>query len=342
MQLSLETERLILKPLEEGDFANLLRLRSNPDVMRTVGNRAIQTETEVRRFLDIGLTYQAKHGFGFCTIFEKATGKFVGQGGLFHLGYDDTQSDIEIAYRMLPEYWGKGYATELVKALIVWGFEHLSVNKLVGATFPDNIASQKVLLKAGLVYCGVKTWYTGVDVHWFEIYRADGVVLEPYNKSWPMMAEEEMAMLIASSFGKNMIDIQHVGSTAIPEMVSKPIVDIQIAVDDLERVKPLAIDVLKSLGYQYWEENPDPTRLFFVKGMPPSGERRTHHVHIVEKTSLHWREKLAFRDYLRAHPSTAAAYQALKIELAKKYPHDREAYTELKSTFIRDVLNNIP
>lgn len=103
-------------------------------------------------------------------------------------------------------------------------------------------------------------------------------------------------------------------------------------------MKAIAIPVLQKLGYEYWYENPDPERMFFMKGMPPFGESRTHHVHIVEPTSKHWRDKIFFRDHLIAHPEIAQAYQQLKLKLTQEYATDREAYTNAKSKFINKVL----
>src|SRR3989338_7201346 len=92
------------------------------------------------------------------------------------------------------------------------------------------------------------------------------------------------------------------------------------------------------INYEYWADNPDKTRLFFVKGMPPYGEKRTHHVHIVELDSHHWRDKIAFRDLLRAHPDVAKEYEILKNDLAKRYRYDREKYTDEKADFIKKIL----
>ena len=134
------------------------------------------------------------------------------------------------------------------------------------------------------------------------------------------------------------IDIQHVGSTAIVGLSAKPILDIQIAVDSLEDMKLIAVPILQKLGYEYWDGNPDPKRMFFVKGMPPYGEKRTHHVHIFEKNSEHWCNKLNFRDYLRIHHDIAKEYEQLKMKLAEEHVYDREAYTDKKLDFVNRVL----
>lgn len=98
----------------------------------------------------------------------------------------------------------------------------------------------------------------------------------------------------------------------------------------------MAVSPLKQLGYAYWKENPDPQRMFFVKGLPPNGPR-THHVHMVEPSSPLWK-RLVFRDYLRQHPDEAARYAHLKRQLAQRFAGDREAYTAGKTTYIESVM----
>lgn len=338
MTVFLETKRLILKKQELSDFDDLLALRSDPDVMKYIGDGSVHTEEQVKRFLSMAIPYQEKHGIGFCMVYAKDSGHFIGQAGLFHIGYSDAQPEIEIAYRLHKQFWGKGYATELAKALIQWGFQHLSVDKLIAAADPENIGSQKVLKKAGLDCTGKIKWSDGRELFGYVIYKADSIELVPYDVQWPKMAELEIKKLREILPSNHIIDIQHVGSTAIPGMLAKPIVDIQIAVKSLEIIKPIAIDALKKLGYEFWYENPDPERMFFVKGMPPFGEKRTHHVHIVEPTSRHWQGKILFRDYLLAHPDVANEYVNLKQELAQQYTYDREQYTDAKTKFINAVL----
>ncbi len=103
-------------------------------------------------------------------------------------------------------------------------------------------------------------------------------------------------------------------------------------------MKVIAVPTLQKLEYEYWADNPDPERMFFVKGMPPFGEKRTHHVHIVEPTSKHWEGKILFRDYLLTHPEVAKEYEQLKMKLAKEYTFDREQSTDAKADFINTIL----
>ncbi len=276
----------MLEPTVLTDFDDLLALLSDPDVIKYLGDGA-QTKEEVKLFLEKTISYQAKHRIGFCSVFEKERHTFIGQAGLFHLRYD-RQADIEIAYRLHKQFWGKGYATELVKALIVWGFEHLTIKKLVAATHPNNTPSQKVLEKCGLDYRGkIKYGEKSEEAVYYEIYKNDAIELVPYCSQWPEIAELEIKTLQERLPKKHVLDIQHVGSTAIPGILSKPVIDIIIAVDSLAAIKQIAMEKLTALGYQYWQDNPNTEKMFFVKGMPPFGEQRTRHVHIVEPSSKH-------------------------------------------------------
>ena len=128
--------------------------------------------------------------------------------------------------------------------------------------------------------------------------------------------------------------IEHFGSTAVPNLPAKPIIDIFVILNDVA-VWPQLIAPISSLGYVYWRENPRPDRMFFVKGLPPYGRGRSHHVHV--RTPPDAVSELRFRDWLRAHPDDAARYAALKRDLAERFKSDREAYTEAKTEFIQAI-----
>lgn len=129
--------------------------------------------------------------------------------------------------------------------------------------------------------------------------------------------------------------IEHFGSTAVPNLPAKPIIDIFVILDDVA-VWPQLITPISSLGYVYWEENPRPDRMFFVKGMPPHGPGRSHHVHV--RTPPDVVSELRFRDWLRAHPADTARYATLKRDLAERFKSNRDAYTAAKTEFIQAML----
>lgn len=159
-----------------------------------------------------------------------------------------------------------------------------------------------------------------------------GVVrLVPYTGEWKRLFEEERTLL-QTAIGQYVLDIQHVGSTSIPGMVAKPILDIGIAVTSFEEAR-VCISPVEQLGYEYKGEFGIPRRRYFVKGDP-----RTHHIHMNEMGSLDWENQVLFRDYLMQHPESAEEYAALKMELAQRYSTDREAYLDGKAPFIERVL----
>jgi len=167
--------------------------------------------------------------------------------------------------------------------------------------------------------------------------QEDNIYITPYNSNWPKLAAEEIALIKKNLPYAWIVDIQHIGSTAIPGLPAKPIIDIYIGVASIQEAQK-AIKPIEKLGYVFWSDNPNKEKMFFVKGMPPFGKGRTHHIHIVEYNSTYWRARILFRNYLRTHPDKAEKYAQLKHELMEKYEFDREAYTDAKSSFISSIL----
>jgi len=159
------------------------------------------------------------------------------------------------------------------------------------------------------------------------------VKLVPYSSEWKSLFAEEERVLRAS-IGTCVMDIQHVGSTAIPGLEAKPIIDIAVAVRRLEDIEK-CIKPLEYLGYEYKADKERPQRLLRAKGDPSS---RTHYVHIVEWNSDSWKNLLCFRDYLRQHKEVASEYARLKRELARESQGNRDSYTPGKAEFIESVL----
>jgi len=161
----------------------------------------------------------------------------------------------------------------------------------------------------------------------------DDVKVVEYDRNWPLLFQQERALLLNTLGIENVDDIEHFGSTAIPGLAAKPIIDILIAVPSVDSAKDSFVSKLKTIGYEFWPDNPKKDRLFFVKGMPPFGEKRTHHVHVTERPSELW-SRLKFRDYLIEHHAERDQYAALKTTLASQYRDDREAYTASKNDFV--------
>ena len=154
-----------------------------------------------------------------------------------------------------------------------------------------------------------------------------------YQPVWRKLFEWEAARL-RLALGNQIINIEHIGSTAIEGMDAKLIIDIIVALEILDKAGNL-VPLVEALGYKYREDDNVPERIFFVKG--PSS-RRTHHLSLTEPTTGYWKAHILFRDYLLTHPEAAEEYKRLKRELAEQYPDDRDAYRAGKKEFIEKIL----
>jgi len=160
-----------------------------------------------------------------------------------------------------------------------------------------------------------------------------GVVrLVACDPTWPALFQAEAAR-IATGVSPTGIRIEHVGSTAVPGLPAKPVLDI-LAGYHAPEDRDLLIASLQHTGYLYRGEQGIPGRDFFRRGEP-----RAYHVHLTVVGSPFWQDHLDFRDLLRTDPATRDAYAALKHELAARYPRDREAYIAGKGPFVRDALS---
>lgn len=165
--------------------------------------------------------------------------------------------------------------------------------------------------------------------------RRGTVALLPHDPAWEAQAARTVEWL-KTLFGDVARDVQHVGSTAIRHIAAKPIIDIAVAVEDLDAVMPL-IPQLATHGVIHRPQNDNETQRFFVCG-DLSRDIITHHIHVVRADGMEWRNYLNFRDYLNAHPHKAAAYEQVKQSLAATHPNDRAAYTDGKAAFIQHAL----
>lgn len=164
--------------------------------------------------------------------------------------------------------------------------------------------------------------------------RADGAIeVVAYDERWPVRFAKWRERL-ALALGPAAIRIDHVGSTAVPGLAAKPIVDVQVSVADIED-EPAYLSAVESTGLQLRLREP---RHRYLR--PPADRPREVHVHVCEAGSTWERDHLLFRDHLRADPAARLAYAELKRDLAQRYPDDRLAYTDAKSAFILDALND--
>jgi [ribosomal protein S5]-alanine N-acetyltransferase len=166
----LETPRLRLRHIIPDDFTNLFRMNSNPEVMRYVGDGSIRTREQMVLELDLLIShYVRKPGLGIWATELKDTTTFVGASGLVY--YNNT-TDVEIGYRMLPEHWNQGYATEASIGLLDYGFKQLGLKKIVSSAHVENLPSRRVMEKIGMKFVDNRFQYSCMQAY-YEITADD-------------------------------------------------------------------------------------------------------------------------------------------------------------------------
>ena len=168
-----------------------------------------------------------------------------------------------------------------------------------------------------------------------EKYGAGSIVVSDYDPNWPTLFAQERAR-IAQALGTFALAVEHVGSTAVPGLPSKPIIDLLVGVPNLEEATQRCIGPIEALGYIYVPEYAAwiPGELFFRKGPPGPW---THHLHMMEPSQPRWEALVVFRDYLRAHPEAACAYADIKRALAASSKDNIGAYRNGKTAFVEET-----
>ncbi len=173
MTFYIETERLILRELRTTDLEGMFELDSNPEVHKYLGNKPVKTKAESQKILEGVIDQYKTRGIGRFAAIEKTTGDFIGWSGIrlnteYHMnGYTRY---YDVGYRLIPKYWGKGYATESGKAAVNYAFNVLKLPEVYGITEKGNQASHNALLKIGLHY--VEDFYfeqEQLDLRWYEL-----------------------------------------------------------------------------------------------------------------------------------------------------------------------------
>ena len=170
-----------------------------------------------------------------------------------------------------------------------------------------------------------------------DVYRYGGgpIAIRDYDPEWPNLFEAEQAR-IQHTLGASVVKIEHIGSTAVPGLAAKPIIDLLVGVRSLVEARSSYIEPLKSAGYSYHPEYESflPNELFFRKAIAGPW---THHVHVLEPLTPRWMDFIVVRDYLRAHPDIAAAYADLKRALALVFGDDIAGFRNGKRPFLQAV-----
>jgi GrpB-like predicted nucleotidyltransferase (UPF0157 family) len=168
-----------------------------------------------------------------------------------------------------------------------------------------------------------------------ELWELFPIILNKHKRYWKANFRKEKTVLEQAIGIENIVRINHIGSTAIPNLIAKPTIDILIEIKNDTDIEKLIVN-MQSFGYRYINQPNNPVlHMYFVKGYTPQGFKgQVFHVHV--NYSGDW-DELYFRDYLLIHPEIAVQYGKLKLELQKKYEHDRDGYTYAKTDFIKRI-----
>ena len=206
-------------------------------------------------------------------------------------------------FAVAPAHKGKGFGRQIHDFAVAFatahGCRHMALHTAQPAT-----ALIAMYRSWGYAEAGTCDWRPHTNYLSVLMEKTLGSTIAPYDSTWPLQFETERDLLKAALRPWLTGEIEHIGSTAVPGLVAKPVIDIMAPVDTLES----------------------------------SPSHRTHHLHLVPHTSPLWKQRLVFRDALRSNPKLAAEYVWLKLRLAQQFRTDREAYTDGKSAFIENVL----
>lgn len=174
MRFLIETERLILRNLDHNDVKGMFELNSNLEVQRFVGNQPIKNLTEAQENIEFIQAQYLKNGVGRLAVIDKQTAEFLGWGGLKLITEEmnGQHNFYELGYRLLPKYWGKGFATEVANASIKYGFEELKLDTIYAIADVENHASRNVLEKVGFKFIEIFD-YQSTPHCWFILVKKD-------------------------------------------------------------------------------------------------------------------------------------------------------------------------
>jgi 3-dehydroquinate dehydratase/shikimate dehydrogenase len=343
---TLKTERLILRPWALSDLEPFAKLNADPRVMEYFPATLSKAESD-----QLAERIQAKmdqRGWGIWAVSLSGTSEFIGFIGLNDVDPASFPAPfapaVEVGWRIAFEYWGKGYGAEGAKAALAYGFETLKLGEIVSFAAVQNVRSRRLMERIGMHSDPSDDFDhpklpAGHPLRRQVLYRLKSedwqllkdpkkkYVYHPYSKIFPELFQKQKARIAASL--PCALAIEHVGSTSIPGLGGKGIIDIAIAVapEDLKRSSA----ILQELGFQFRPSFSTPDRLYFIAYLPdPEEGTRRYHIHLTYLSSKEWKELVGFREYLLSHPEAVAEYASLKQRAALLADQDGRLYRKAK------------
>lgn len=350
---AIKTERLIFRQWRKEDLEPFANLNADPKVMEYFPSTLSKEESD--QMAERIKTKIEEQGWGFWAVSVPTVADFIGFIGLNSIERSALPVHftpaVELGWKLSYDYWGKGYATEGAKAALAYGFETLNLSEIISFTAVQNMRSRRVMERIGMHHDPKDDFehpklpqghplkrhvlYRISQHEWRDaVHQKQKYVYKPYSKIFPDLFQKEKARI--SSSLKQALAIEHIGSTAIPGLGGKGIIDIAIAVAKEEMARTPAI--LQKLGYEFRPSFSIPERLYFIAYRPDLEEgSRKYHIHLTYPTSKEWKELIGFRDYLLAHPEAVAEYADIKKLAAQMANQDGHLYRKMKEPMFQKV-----
>lgn len=347
---SITTKRLNLRPWKQEDLALFAAMNQDPRVMEYFPS--LLTEEETEKFLNRIKEHFNRYGYGLWAVSLRESEIFIGFIGLVNIDPSFPSSPaVEVGWRLNADHWGKGYATEGAKACLEFGFDTLKLSEIVSFTAEQNMRSRRVMEKIGMHHETKDDFdhpklpeghalkrHVLYRIKAHELQPKKKYVFKPYSETFPQLFEKEKKRIL-SVIGSNCL-IEHVGSTAVPGLGGKGIIDIAIAVD--KKSLDLVKNLLQTLGYEFRPSFSTEDRLYFIAYLPDNDEKfRRYHIHLTYPENSEWKHFLGFRDYLTAHPEEAKRYAEIKEQAAIDAKDDGEKYRKMKEAIITKIIGSL-
>lgn len=325
----IDTERLVLREMTVGDYADLAEILQDSEVMYAYEHAF--SDAEVRDWLTRNLKRYQEFGFGLWAVMERESGEFIGQCGLT-VQDSGVGQELEIGYLFKRRYWHCGFATEAAAGCLKYAFGTLKHHRVVCIIRDNNDPSRRVAERLGMQVMGrmVKHYYHMDMPHVIYGIRNPAVEVSDYQPDWEDRFRELKKLLSPLEHL-----VVHVGSTSVPGLAAKPVIDADMILEDWN-MREDVIAALARLGFIYRGDLGIPGREAFSETLRLPF---AHNFYLCRENSEALHNHLLLRDYLRENPADALRYGNLKKQLAALYPEDVDQYCIRKSDLIAELLS---
>ncbi len=328
----LETERLLLREMTAGDFDAVASMLRNAKVMHAWEKTF--SDDEIRGWIERNRERYRRYGYGYWLAVDKSSGEVVGQIGLLPETVNGKEH-LGIGWILAGAHWKKGYAAEGAQGCLDYAFRRLGAGRVIADIRPENTASLRLAERLGMIFCGEydKMVDGKIMPHRLGYFRTPLIEVDDYDPVWGENFRKLESLLepLRRKFGGV---LEHVGSTAVPGLAAKPVIDADYILADPGLWAEVKRE-LESLGFFHRGDGGLPGREMFSESLALDFR---HNFYVCRADSPHLDNHLKLRDYLRSRPDQARRYGELKKEMARRFPDDVDGYCAGKSDLLSEFL----